>query len=126
VEAEKARIEEQLLSERALVADTQEILRRSKQREQEMEDQLESFMAELEEADDNYDKLMDGFAESQRTVERMRAELTFGAQLVQKLQDEKVHLMEEIKEISREHVSKEQNEEQIQQIRQLSFPSASI
>ena len=126
MEAEKARIEEQLLSERALVADTQEILRRSKQREQEMEDQLESFMAELEEADDNYDKLMDGFAESQRTVERMRAELTFGAQLVQKLQDEKVHLMEEIKEISREHVSKEQNEEQIQQIRQLSFPSASI
>ena len=126
MEAEKARIEEQLLSERALVADTQEILRRSKQREQEMEDQLESFMAELEEADDNYDKLMDGFAESQRTVERMRAELTFGAQLVQKFQDEKVHLMEEIKEISREHVSKAQNEEQIQQIRQLSFPSASI
>lgn len=91
-----------------------------------MEDQLESFMAELEEADDNYDKLMDGFAESQKTVERMRAELTLGAQLVQKLQDEKMHLTEEIKEISRENVSKAQNEEQIQEIRRLSFPSVSI
>ena len=91
-----------------------------------MEDQLESFMAELEEADDNYDKLMDGFAESQRTVERMRTELTVGAQLVQKLQDEKMHLMEEIEEISRENASKAQNEEHIQQIRHLSFPSVSI
>jgi chromosome segregation ATPase len=91
-----------------------------------MEDQLESFIAELEEADDNYDKLMDGFAESQRTVERMRAELSLGAQLVQKLQDEKMHLMEEIKEISSQNVSKAQNEVQIQQTRQLSFPSVSI
>lgn len=91
-----------------------------------MEDQLESFIAELEEADDNYDKLMDGFAESQRAVERMRAELSLGAQLVQKLQDEKTHLMEEIKEISRENVNKAQNEEQIQQIRQLFSPSVSI
>ena len=122
MEAEKARIEEQLLSERALVADTQEILRRSKQREQEMEDRLESFVAELEEADNNYDKLMDSFADSQRTIERMRAELNLGAQLVQKLQDEKVHLLE--KEIPKENASKVQNEEQIQQIRQL-LPSPS-
>jgi len=33
-----------------------------------------------------------------------------------------MHLMEEIKEFSRENVSKPHNEEQIQQIRQLSFP----
>jgi chromosome segregation ATPase len=78
-----------------------------------MEDQLEGFMAELEEADNNYDKLMDGFAESQRTVERMRAELNLGAQLVQKLQEEKVQLLEEIDEVS-------PNEEQMQHIRDLS------
>ena len=88
-----------------------------------MEDQLELFMAELEEADDNYDKLMDGFADSQRTVERMRAELNVGAQLVQKLQDEKLQLLEEIEEASRENAVKVQYEEQIQQIRQLSFLS---
>jgi len=113
-------MEEQLRSERELVADTQEILRRSKKREQEMEDQLESYMAELEEADNNYDKLMDGFADSQRAVERMRAELTLGAQLVQKLQEEKFQLLEEI-EASRNHVVKVQDEDQIQQMRQLLF-----
>jgi chromosome segregation ATPase len=101
------------------VADTQEILRRSKEREQEMEEQLDSFMAELEEADNNYDKLMDSFADSQRTVERMRAELTFGAQLVQKLQEEKLQLREEIEEISRENTVKVPDEEQLEHIRQL-------
>jgi hypothetical protein len=85
-----------------------------------MEEQLEKFMAELEESDNNYDKLMDGFAESQRTVERMRAELSLGAQLVQKLQEEKVQLLEEIEEVSRDNVSAAQNEEQIQHIRELS------
>jgi len=119
IESEKTRIEEELLSERALVADTQEILRRSKEREQEMEEQLDSFMAELEEADNNYDKLMDSFADSQRTVERMRAELTFGAQLVQKLQEEKLQLREEIEEISRENTVKVPDEEQLEHIRQL-------
>jgi myosin protein heavy chain len=110
------------LSERALVADTQEILRRSKEKEQEMEDQLESVMAELEEADNNYDKLMDAFAESQRTVERMRADLNLGAQLVEKLQKEKLDLLEEIEEVSREATNNIQNEEQMQQMRQLLFP----
>jgi hypothetical protein len=86
-----------------------------------MEDQLESYMVELEEADNNYDKLMDGFADSQRTVERMRAELTLGAQLVQKLQEEKLHLLEEIGEASRKNVVKVQDEDQIQQMRQLLF-----
>ena len=86
-----------------------------------MEEQLESFMAELEEADNNYDKLMDNFAESQRTVERMRNELNLGAQLVEKLQEEKLQLLEEIEEISRENEAQIQNEEQAQQIRQL-FP----
>jgi myosin protein heavy chain len=119
IESEKTRIEEELLSERALVADTQEILRRSKQREQEMEDQLDSFMSELEEADNNYDKLMDSFADSQRTVERMRAELTLGAQLVQKLQEEKLQLLEEIEEVSKENIVKIPDEEQLEHIRQL-------
>jgi chromosome segregation ATPase len=104
-----------------LAADTQEILRRSKEREQEMQDQLESFMAELEEADNNYDKLMDGFAESQRTVERMRAELNLGAQLVQKLQDEKLHLIEELDEVSRDNEQRAQNEDQALRIRELYF-----
>lgn len=85
-----------------------------------MEEQLEKFMAEWEESDNNYDKLMDGFAESQRTVERMRAELSLGAQLVQKLQEEKVQLLEEIEEVSRDNTSAAQNEEQIQHIRELS------
>ena len=85
-----------------------------------MEEQLEGFMAELEEADNNYDKLMDGFAESQRTVERMRAELSLGAQLVQKLQGEKVQLLEEIEEVSRENANATQNEEQIKRLRELS------
>lgn len=102
-----------------MVADTQEILRRSKQREQELEEQLETFMADLEEADNNYDKLMDGFAESQRTVEKMRIELNLGAQLVQKVQEEKLQLLREIEDISRENDSIIQNEEQAQQIRQL-------
>jgi chromosome segregation ATPase len=105
-----------------LVADTQEILRRSKQREQEIEDQLESLMAELEEADNNYDKLIDGFADSQRTVERMRAELNLGAQLVQSLQDEKLHLMDEIERLSRENIIKVQDEEEIRRARELSYP----
>lgn len=112
-----------MLSERALVADTQEILRRSKQKEQEMEEQLESLMAELEEADNNYDKLMDAFAESQKTVERMRADLTLGAALVEKLQEEKLHLLDEIDEVSKERVVKVQDEEQIKHMRQLSVPN---
>jgi myosin heavy chain 9/10/11/14 len=123
IEAEKARIEEALLSERALAADTQEILRRSKEKQQEMEDQLESFMAELEEADNNYDKLMDSFAESQRTVERMRSELTIGAQLVQKLQEEKLELLEEIEEVSREiGTEKVIDEEHLEKMRHLYCP----
>jgi len=85
-----------------------------------MEEQLEGFMTELEEADNNYDKLMDGFAESQRTVERMRAELNLGAELVQKLQEEKVQLLEEIDEVSRDNTSAAPNEEQMQHIRDLS------
>lgn len=76
-------------------------------------------MVELEEADNNYDKLMDGFADSQRTVERMRAELTLGAQLVQKLQEEKLHLLEEVEEASQKNVVKIQDEDQIQKLRQL-------
>jgi len=100
------------------VADTQEILRRSKQREQEMEDTIETYLSELEEADNNYDKLMDSFADSQRTVERMRSELTLGAQLVQKLQEEKLQLLEEIEEVSREN-SVRIPDEQIEQIREL-------
>ena len=85
-----------------------------------MEEQLEGFMTELEEADNNYDKLMDGFAESQRTVERMRAELSLGAQLVEKLQEEKVQLLEEIEEVSRDNASSVPNEEQMQHFRDLS------
>ena len=84
-----------------------------------MEDQLDSFMSELEEADNNYDKLMDSFADSQRTVERMRAELMVGAQLVQKLQEEKLQLLEEIEEISKENIANAQDEEQLEHIRQL-------
>jgi chromosome segregation ATPase len=123
IEAEKARIEEALLCERALAADTQEILRRSKEKQQEMEDQLESFMSELEEADNNYDKLMDSFAESQRTVERMRSELTIGAQLVQKLQEEKLELLEEIEDVSREiETEKVMDDEQLEKMRQLYCP----
>lgn len=87
-----------------------------------MEDQLESLMAELEEADNNYDKLMDGFADSQRTVERMRAELNLGAQLVQNMQDEKLHLMDEIERLSRENIVKAQSEEQIKRSRELLSP----
>ena len=88
-----------------------------------MEDQLYSFMAELEEADNNYDKLMDSFAESQRTVERMRSELTIGAQLVQKLQEEKLELLEEIEEVSREiEAEKVVDEEQLEKMRRLYFP----
>jgi chromosome segregation ATPase len=119
IELEKARVEENLLSERALAADTQEILRRSKEREQEMKDQLDSFMNELEEADNNYDKLMDSFADSQRTVEKMRSELQLGAQLVQKLQDEKLQLVAELEEVSRDTVSKAQEEENLARIEEL-------
>jgi myosin heavy chain 9/10/11/14 len=113
------RLEENLRSERALAADTQEILRRSKEREQEMQDQLDSFLNELEEADNNYDKLMDSFADSQRTVERMRSELQLGAQLVQKLQEEKLQLLAELEDVSRENSARVQDEEQIIRVRQL-------
>jgi uncharacterized protein YdcH (DUF465 family) len=87
-----------------------------------MGDQLESLIAELEDADNNYDKLMDAFADSQRTVERMRAELNLGAQLVQNLQDEKLHLMDEIEGLSRENIIEVQDEEQIKHARELSYP----
>jgi uncharacterized protein YdcH (DUF465 family) len=84
-----------------------------------MEDTIETYLSELEEADNNYDKLMDSFADSQRTVERMRADLTLGAQLVQKLQEEKLQLLEEIEEVSKENIVKVPDEEQIEHIREL-------
>jgi chromosome segregation ATPase len=102
-----------------LAADTQEILRRSKEREQQMQDQLDSFMNELEEADNNYDKLMDSFADSQRTVERMRSELQLGAQLVQKLQEEKLQLLAELEDVSRNNASRIHDEEQIARVSEL-------
>src|SRR5579864_1867239 len=103
LESEMRRLEEDLNQERSLTADNQEMLRRSKIKEQELQDQLESLLKELEESDNNYDTLMDSFAESQRTVERMRAELNLGAQLVQKLQEEKVALLEKVDELSSEN-----------------------
>jgi len=84
-----------------------------------MEDTIETYLSELEEADNNYDKLMDSFADSQRTVERMRSELTLGAQLVQKLQEEKLQLLEEIEEVSKDNTVRIPDEEQIEHIREL-------
>lgn len=102
-----------------MVADTQEILRRSKQREHELEQQLDEILTELEEADLNYDKMVDLFAESQRTVEKMRNELNIGAQLVQKVQGEKLQLMEEVATLSREISAQHQSEDQSNRIRDL-------
>jgi len=102
-----------------LVADTQEILRRSKQREHELEQQLDEVLSELEEADLNYDKMVDLFAESQRTVEKMRTELSIGAQLVQKVQDEKVLLMKEIDKLSQQNMVRQESENQSGRIRDL-------
>jgi myosin heavy chain 9/10/11/14 len=115
------RLDEDLHHERTLALDNQEMLRRSKIKEQELEEQLESLLRELEESEDNYDDLMDSFAQSQRTVERMRSELNVGAQLVQKLQDEKVQLLEEIKELEKENAEAAQSEELLQTVRQLSI-----
>ena len=102
-----------------MVADTQEILRRSKQREHELEQQLDEVLSELEEADLNYDKTVDLFAESQRTVEKMRTELSIGAQLVQKVQDEKVLLMKEIDKLSQQNMVRQESENQSGRIRDL-------
>jgi hypothetical protein len=41
---------------------------------------------------------------------------------VEKLQEEKLHLLDEIDEVSKERVVKVQDEEQIKQMRQLSVP----
>ena len=76
----------------------------------------------MEAADNNYDKLMDMFADSQRTVERMRVELNLGTQLVQNLQEEKLHLLEELEGFSKEKLTSAQNEEHLAQLRQLSEP----
>jgi len=116
------RLEEDLVHERSLALDNQEMLRRSKIKEQELEDQLESLLRELEESEDNYDNLMDSFADSQRTVERMRQELNLGAQLVQKLQDEKLQLMEELNELHEENAEVEQAQELLEKMRVMFDP----
>ena len=116
------RLEEDLVHERSLALDNQEMLRRSKIKEQELEDQLESLLRELEESEDNYDNLMDSFADSQRTVERMRQELNLGAQLVQKLQDEKLQLMEELNELHEENAEAEQAQELLEKMRVMFDP----
>lgn len=116
------RLEEDLVHERSLALDNQEMLRRSKIKEQELEDQLESLLRELEESEDNYDNLMDSFADSQRTVERMRQELNLGAQLVQKLQDEKLQLMEEINELHEENAEAEQTQGLLEKMRMMFDP----
>ena len=122
LEAEMRKLEQNLNHERNLTSDSQEMLRRSKVKEQELQDQLDSILKELEESDNNYDNLMDSFAESQRTVERMRSELNLGAQLVQKLQEEKIELLEEIEELSNENGRNTPSEEHLERIRQLSSP----
>src|SRR5579862_31969 len=95
------------------------MLQRSKIKEQELEDQLESLLHELEESEDNYDSLMDSFADSQRTVERMRADLNLGAQLVQKLQEEKVQLLEEIRELEEDNAAAAHDEQLSERLQQM-------
>jgi hypothetical protein len=84
-----------------------------------LQEQIEAYNEELEDADNNYDKLMDMFADTQRNVDRMRMDLNVGAQLIEKLQEEKLHLLEELEKASREQAANARNEDYLSQIREL-------
>jgi len=68
--------------------------------------------------------MVDLFAEHQRTVEKMRTELSIGAQLVQKVQDEKVLLMKEVDRLSQQNMAMQESENQADRIRDLFKPPA--
>jgi len=68
--------------------------------------------------------MVDLFAENQRTVEKMRTELSIGAQLVQKFQDEKVSLMKEVERLSQQNMAMQESENQADRIHDLFKPLA--
>jgi myosin protein heavy chain len=71
LESEKKRVEEELASERALLADKDDLLMRSKQRESTLEDELASMQADIDQLDDQLERALT----AQKTAEASRSEL---------------------------------------------------
>lgn len=96
VEQELSKLNDVLEAERFLAIDKEEILKRSKAREQELEEQLNNALDDLDKLELQCDELLEAQAKSQSQSALLKAELEKGAQLITSLEKDKADLKDRI------------------------------
>ncbi|KAL7795837.1 putative myosin type II heavy chain [Trichoderma ceciliae] len=91
-QAEIARIQKTLESERALALDKEEIFMRLQDREDELEEKLAGALEDQERLEDQLDSLMEAKNRAEQDVEEYRAQLEQAATLIYRLEEEKTRL----------------------------------
>ena len=96
---EIARIQQTLESERSLALDKEEIFKRLRLRETELEEKLAGAIDDQERLEDQLDDLMEAKNRAEREVEKYRGQLEQAATLIAKLEQEKGQLSTKVLEL---------------------------
>ncbi|KJZ74843.1 hypothetical protein HIM_05752 [Hirsutella minnesotensis 3608] len=115
--SEMLRIQQTLESERALALDKEEIFKRLRNREAELEEKLAGAIEDQERLEDQLDDLMEAKNRAELEVEKYRAQLEQAANLIAKLEEEKSQLSARSVELEKavEEISEKQSERSAQE-----------
>ncbi|PHH86936.1 hypothetical protein CDD83_9561 [Cordyceps sp. RAO-2017] len=110
--SEMMRVQQTLESERALALDKEEIFKRLRNREAELEEKLAGAIEDQERLEDQLDDLMEAKNRAEREVEKFRSQLEQAATLIAKLEEEKSQLSAKSMELETavEDISQKQSE----------------
>lgn len=102
-EEQKLKIEQALQNERALALDKEEILKRTQEREAKLSEQLASAVEDLDRLEAQCDDLLTVKKKLDIQAEKWRVELENNSVLISKLEEEKINLINQIKDLETEN-----------------------
>lgn len=109
-DAELARVQKTLEAERSLALDKEEIFKRLQERETDLSDKLAGALEDQEDLEEQIDELIAAKRKVDEQAEVWRAELEQGAELIQRLEEEKREIKGKLEEVEAE-IEKQRSED---------------